>query len=146
MLYTSRMIGGYRNEWGRMVGDVVAFQAVSPIGNSDPRNLPVRDLEAALPFYQETLGFTVVARTDHPHQGATLRRDAVTLGLVENGGDPQQASCYIAVSDVEGARAELNERRLDISPIRVDQYGGQAYRVFFLRAPDGLCYCLGEQA
>jgi lactoylglutathione lyase len=129
-----------------MVSDVVEFQAVSPIGNSDPRNLPVRDLEAALPFYQEILGFTVIARTDHPQRSATLYRDAVTLALVENGGDPEQASCYIAVSNVEGARAELDERHLDISPIRVDQYGGQAYRVFFLRVPDGLCYCIGQKA
>lgn len=125
---------------------VVEFQAVAPIGDSDPRSLPVRDLEAALPFYQEALGFTVLARADQPHRSATLCRDAVTLALAENGGEPEQASVYIAVSSVDGAHAEFEERHLDISPVRDDRYGGQAYRVFFLRAPDGLCYCLGQQA
>jgi hypothetical protein len=28
---------------------------------------------------------------------------------------------------------------------RVDQHGTTSYRVFFVVAPDGLCYCLGER-
>jgi hypothetical protein len=33
----------------------------------DPMNLPVRDLAAALPFYETVLGFRLLARTDSPH-------------------------------------------------------------------------------
>jgi len=28
---------------------------------------------------------------------------------------------------------------------RIDRYGDTAYKVFFVVAPDGLCYCLGER-
>lgn len=122
-----------------------AFHAIFPIGASDPADLPVRDLAAAVPFYERALGFAVVERRSHPAPAAVLRRDQVTLTLAENGGDPEQASCYIAVSDVDQAYAECRERGLDLSPIRLDQHGGTPYRVFFLRAPDGLCYCLGQQ-
>ena len=123
----------------------ITFQAVSPIGESDPNDLPVRNLAAAVSYYEQQLGFTVVSKEDAPHRAATIRRDAVVLRLAENGGEPEQASCYVAVRDVEGLHQELAAQRLDVSAIRLDQYGGQTYRVFFLRAPDGLCYCLGQK-
>jgi hypothetical protein len=28
---------------------------------------------------------------------------------------------------------------------RVDRYGDKSFKVFFVVAPDGLCYCLGER-
>jgi hypothetical protein len=28
---------------------------------------------------------------------------------------------------------------------RVNRYGATSYRVFFVVAPDGLCYCLGQR-
>ena len=31
------------------------------------------------------------------------------------------------------------------SDFRIDKYGDTSYRVFFVVAPDGLCYCLGER-
>jgi len=30
------------------------------------------------------------------------------------------------------------------SDFRIDKYGETSYKVFFVVAPDGLCYCLGE--
>jgi catechol 2,3-dioxygenase-like lactoylglutathione lyase family enzyme len=56
----------------------------------DRMNLPVNNLEAALPFYEQMLGFRLVSRTDTPCPSATLARDAIQVGLVENGGDPTQ--------------------------------------------------------
>ena len=42
--------------------------------------------------------------------------------------------------------AELRGNGLtSASDFRVDRYGETAYRVFFVVAPDGLCYCLGER-
>lgn len=120
------------------------FQHVYPIGDTDPAHLPVRDLDAALSFYLHRLGFRLAERREHPTRSARLVRDAITLTLDENGGDPEQASVYIAVRDVDAAHAAFHA--LDVSPIRLDEHAGSTYRVFFLRAPDGLCYCFGQPA
>src|SRR5262245_28046645 len=56
----------------------------------DPMNLPVRDVAAALPFYETVLGFRVRSRTTTPLNRAVLARDEVEIALVENGGDPSQ--------------------------------------------------------
>lgn len=120
------------------------YKGVYAIGETDPANLPVRNLDAALPYYAH-LGFIVEARKEEPHPSARLRRDQAVIRLVENGGNPEQASCYIEVSDIEAAYAELQHQDLDLTEVRTDQHGGEAYRVFFVRAPDGLCYCLGQQ-
>src|SRR5689334_16941762 len=63
----------------------------------DNLNLPVEDLEAALPFYETVLGFRVVSRTGTPRKAAVLGRDSVQIGLVENGGDPTQDGCAFHV-------------------------------------------------
>lgn len=121
------------------------YQSVHPIGDTDPRNLPVQDVVAAAQFYTTHLGFTITDQSETPVRSRTLRRDNIELVLAENGGDPEQASVYIETSDVEAARAELQDNGLDIAPLRADTYGGNTYRVFFVRAPDGLCYCLGQK-
>jgi len=121
------------------------YQSVYPIGDTDPNNLPVENLETAVPYYVQNLGFTVEARSAEPHPAAVIARDGVRMRLAQNGGDPGQASCYISVSDVDQALAELQGKGLDLSEPRVDEHEGKKYRVFFVRAPDGLCYCLGQQ-
>ena len=123
----------------------VVYKSVHPIGDTDPQNLPVADAAQAAAYYRDNLGFTPAAQSDTPARSITLRRDGVEIVLAENGGDPTQASCYIETSDVDAARAELEGKNLDISALRVDNYGGNTYRVFFVRAPDGLCYCLGQK-
>lgn len=122
------------------------YKAVFPIGNTNPKNLPVADVTAATPFYEKYLGFSVTGRSQEPHASVALGRDAIEIVLAENGGDPEQASCYIDVSDVEAARSELQERGVDLSAVQTQEHGGGRYRVFFVRAPDGLCYCLGQPA
>jgi predicted enzyme related to lactoylglutathione lyase len=121
------------------------FNRVAPIGDTDPKNLPVPDLESALPFYEQALGFTVRSRSSSPHPSAVIARDDVEMVLAENGGDPEQASCYLAVSDVDLAYREFWDRGVNPTDIRTDDHGGKKYRVFFVRAPDGLCFCLGQQ-
>jgi len=118
---------------------------IFPIGDSDPLHLPVRDLEQSLSFYKQSLGFSVLSRQDTPYKEALLQRDQVTMGLTENGGNPEEHSCYLPVSTVDALFQELQNRQLDVSPIRLDGHGGQTYRVFFLRAPDGLCFCFGQK-
>jgi predicted enzyme related to lactoylglutathione lyase len=121
------------------------YKGVFPIGDTNPQDLPVPDLEQALPFYEAAMGFAVKSRSASPCKAAVVGRDDVEMRLAENGGDPEQASCYMSVSDVDAAFQELWERGANPSQIRKDEHGGKSYRVFFVRAPDGLCYCLGQQ-
>jgi lactoylglutathione lyase len=113
----------------------------------DKMNLPVKDLEAAIPFYETIMGFQVVSRNDSPCKSAVLGRDAIQIGLAENGGDPSQEGCFFEVDNAEAAFAELKSNGLkkEEAGFRIDRHGNTAYKVFFVVAPDGLCYCLGER-
>jgi len=122
------------------------FKTASPYLD-DAMNLPVENVETAIPFYETVMGFQVVSRIDEPFKSAVLGRDAIQIGLAENGGDPTQDGCFFEVDNLEAAFAELKANGLgkEEANFRVDQHGTTAYRVFFVVAPDGLCYCLGER-
>ena len=113
----------------------------------DEMNLPVEDIDQAIPFYESVMGFRVVSRNHSPHKSAVLTRDEIKIGLAENGGDPTQDGCFFEVDNAETAFAELQARGLkkDSADFRIDQYGDKKFKVFFVVAPDGLCYCLGER-
>jgi catechol 2,3-dioxygenase-like lactoylglutathione lyase family enzyme len=122
------------------------FKTASPY-LEDAMNLPVVDVEAAIPFYERVMGFQVVARKDAPHKSAVLGRDGIQIGLAENGGDPTQEGCFFEVDSVDAAFDELKSNGLgrEEAGFRIDRHGATSYRVFFVIAPDGLCYCLGER-
>lgn len=113
----------------------------------DNMNLPVRDLAAALPFYETVLGFQVLSRSDTPHNSAVLARDQVRIGLAENGGDSTQDGCAFHVKDLESLFAEFNANGLnkERSEFDIEQHDGVAWKVFYVVAPDGLCYWFGER-
>jgi len=110
-------------------------------------NLPVRDLSAALPFYETVLGFRMVSRAEMPQKAAVLGRDSVQIGLAENGGDPTQDGCAFHVTNLESLFREFQANGLQkpLSPFEVEQQGGVSWRVFYVVAPDGLCYWFGER-
>ena len=121
------------------------FKAVSPY-EEDEMNLPVENVDESVPFYATVMGFQVLSRSDSPHKSATLGRDEIKIRLAENGGDPTQEGCFFEVDSAEAALAELKAnglKKVD-ADFRIDQYGKKKYKVFFLVAPDGLCYCVGE--
>jgi catechol 2,3-dioxygenase-like lactoylglutathione lyase family enzyme len=125
---------------------MAAFLRAVPYA-ADEMNLPVDDVDAAVGFYESVMGFRVVSRSDTPCKSAVLQRDDVQIGLAENGGDPAQEGCFFEVDDVEAVFAELRSNGIgrDDAGYRVDQYGETSYRLFFVVAPDGLCYCLGQR-
>jgi len=135
------------------------FKTASPYAD-DAMKLPVENVEAAIPFYETIMGFHVVSRNDSPYKSAVLARDGIQIGLAENGGDPGQEGCFFEVDDAEAAFAELKSNGLTTHPdwtsrkspeereeagFRIDRYGETSFKVFFVVAPDGLCYCLGER-
>jgi catechol 2,3-dioxygenase-like lactoylglutathione lyase family enzyme len=113
----------------------------------DNMNLPVRDLAAALPFYETILGFQVLSRSDTPHNSAVLARYRVQIGLAENGGDPTQDGCAFHVKDLAVLFAEFKTNGLqkELSEFGIEQHDGVAWKVFYVVAPDGLCYWFGER-
>lgn len=120
------------------------FLKISPIGNTDLDNLPVSNLAEAITFYETRMGFTVKAQHKTPNRSATLHRDNVRIGLSENGGDSEEASCFISVNDIKLAQKELNHFGVAVSDIRVDERETGRYNVCFVTDPDGLSYCLGQ--
>jgi len=122
------------------------FKTAHPYAE-DEMKLPVASVDAAIPFYETVMGFRVMSRNDSPHKSAILARDEIQIGLAENGGDPTQEGCFFEVNDAEAAFAELKSNGLkkEAADFRIDQHGETSYKVFFVVAPDGLCYCLGER-
>ena len=122
------------------------FRSAAPYAD-DAMNLPVQNVDAAIPYYEKVFGFRVVSQQDAPNKSVILARDDIQIGLAENGGDPTQEGCFFEVDDVETAFAELKSNGLEKEEagFRIDQHGTTSWKVFFVVAPDGLCYCLGER-
>lgn len=122
------------------------FKRVVPYAD-DEMNLPVADVDAATPFYETVMGFSVVSRSYDLQKTTVLERDNVKIALAENGGDPTQEGCFFEVDNVETAFSELRANGLDKADPKysVEKWGNSpSYKVFFVVAPDGLCYCIGE--
>ena len=122
------------------------FNAVYPISGEDLSALPVKAIGPAVAFYQSVLSFSVVASDD---AAATLQRDDVRVGLIRKPDHkPEEAgSCAFAVADLDAMHRELDGRGLDLGGIRIDEWGGKKYRVFFLReAETGSCSCFSQPA
>jgi catechol 2,3-dioxygenase-like lactoylglutathione lyase family enzyme len=119
----------------------VVFKTARPY-QQDAMSLPVASVDDAVPFYEAQMGFHVVARQDAPVKSVVLARDGIQIGLAENGGDPGQDGCYFEVSDIDAAFAELSGAKP--GAIEARTFGGKPLRVFFIVAPDGLCYMLGQ--
>ena len=113
----------------------------------DRMNLPVKELDASVPFYETIMGFHIVSRKSEPYKTAILARDEIQIGLSENGGDPTQDGCFFEVDNVEQAFAELksNGFKKENASFDIHKHGETSWKVFFVVAPDGLCYCIGER-
>lgn len=123
------------------------FKAAWPY-QEDIMSLPVEDLEASIPFYETVMGFQVVSRKGSPYKSAVLDRDDIQIGLAESGGDPSQEGCFFEVNDVRAAFAELKSNGLKkerADSFTIEKYGETCWKVFYIVAPDGLCYCVGER-
>jgi lactoylglutathione lyase len=120
------------------------FKSAAPYAD-DAMNLPVQNIDAAIPYYEKTFGFRVVSQQEAPTRSATLARDDIQIGLAENGGDSSQEGCFFEVDNIEAAFEEIHGAPPTASDFRLDKFDGVPCRVFFVIAPDGLCYMLGER-
>ncbi len=115
------------------------FKAAKPY-QDDVLALPVEDLDQASRWYANALGLTEVERRDDPVPTVIMQRDGVQIGFAINGGDASNDGAAILVTDIERARRELEASGLTPGESRIDDHGGQDMSVFFLIAPDGLCF------
>lgn len=118
----------------------------------DAMNLPVASVDDAVPFYERVMGFRVESRLDEPAASAILVRDGIKMRIVENGGDPTQDGCAFPVVDVGSLHKELQQVSASfpggsVSPdLKEEKHeDGSVWDVFFVVAPDGLCYWFGEK-
>jgi hypothetical protein len=71
----------------------------------------------------------------------------VQIGLAENGGDSAQDACAFHVNQLDSLFAEFKANGLqkELSPFDVERHGDASWKVFYVVAPDGLCYWFGER-
>jgi catechol 2,3-dioxygenase-like lactoylglutathione lyase family enzyme len=112
----------------------------------DKMNLPVKNLDSSIPFYETVMGFKILERKDLPSKSAILYRDNIQIGLAENGGDPSNDGCFFEVDNINNALEELKSNGLEKpSEFKTQKHGETTWTVFFIIAPDELCYCIGEK-
>lgn len=124
---------------GLSVSDSPLFKAAFPY-QQDVLALPVVDLDVASHWYANAFGLREVDRIDQPLPTVILERDGIKIGFAVNGGDASQEGAAILVSDIDRARQEIEAAGIEIGNWRIDEHDGEKRQVFFVVAPDGLCY------
>ena len=120
-----------------------AFKSASPYQN-DILALPVTDLDTASSWYCRHFGMTEIERRERPVPTVILERDGMRLGFAINGGDASQDGAAILVTNIRKIKDNLELHGTTIANWRVDERDGKKLQVFFVVAPDGLCYYFHE--
>jgi catechol 2,3-dioxygenase-like lactoylglutathione lyase family enzyme len=119
------------------------FKEAYPFQN-DVLALPVADLDAASRWYAEHFGMVEVERFERPVPTVILERDGTRIGFAVNGGEASQDGAAVLVSGIQALKDELASNGAKIGNWRIDERDGRKYQVFFVVAPDGLCYYFHE--
>jgi catechol 2,3-dioxygenase-like lactoylglutathione lyase family enzyme len=123
--------------------DAPTFKSASPY-QDDVLALPVTDLDVCSDWYCRHFGMVEVERQNQPVPAVILERDGTRIGFAVNGGDASQDGAAILVTNIGQLKADLESRGLNIGDMRVDERNGKRFQVFFVVAPDGLCFYFHE--
>lgn len=115
------------------------FEAAFPF-QENVLALPVKDIDQAASWYGEKFGLAEVERRDDPLPTVIMEREGARIGFQVNGADAGNDGAAILVADAARARDELAARGVETGNWRVDERDGEKYQMFFVVAPDGLCY------
>ena len=115
------------------------FEAAFPFAD-DVLALPVNDIDVAAKYYAGAFGLIEVERHNDPVPTVIMERDGARIGFAVNGGDASQDGAAILVIDIQRVRDEIEGNGVETGNWRVDERDGQRYQVFFVIAPDELCY------
>jgi catechol 2,3-dioxygenase-like lactoylglutathione lyase family enzyme len=110
------------------------FEAITP-------RVPVQDVEAALTFYREQLGFDLGWKWGTPVTHANVCRDSIGLDLIGSGPQRGTAMAYIQLRGVDAYYAELKARGVGVSDLGDRDYGMREFEVI---DPDGNRLAFGE--
>ena len=129
---------------------------VNPMSSAEPRfmeaspyqasvlALPVTDIDAAVRWYSRCFGMAEVERPSDPVPAVVMERDGTRIGFSVNGGDPSQDGAAILVAGIGAIRSQLEANGVKVSEWGMDEREGRKLRVFYVVAPDGLCYQFHE--
>ena len=106
--------------------------------------LPVPDFDIAARWYSEHFGMREVERHPAPVPKVVLERDDVRIGFAITGGDASQDGAAILVSGLLELKAALETAGVKVGNVRVDERGSKQFQVFFVTAPDSLCFYFHE--
>ena len=115
------------------------FEAAFPFAD-DVLALPVADINNAAEYYAKAFGLTEIERHENPVPTLIMERDGTRIGFAVNGGDPTQDGAAIRVTDAQRAKDEVEANGVETGNWRVDERDGKKLQVFFVVAPDGLCF------
>lgn len=103
--------------------EVPSFEGITP-------RLPVADVEQALSYYTDQLGFQLGWKWGRPLTHANVCRDAISLDLIalpiERCGT---AMVYVQLSDVDAYFSELKARNVESSELGDREYGMRDFEV-----------------
>jgi len=120
---------------GKQASQNPRFEAVTP-------RLPVADVEKALSFYIDQLGFELGWKWGDPITHGNVCRDSISLDLISiPQGRRGTAMVYIQLSGVDAYFSELKARSLDLSAPEDRPYGMRDFEVV---DPDGNRLAFGE--
>ena len=119
------------------------FQSAAPY-QDDVLALPVVDLDAASTWYTKHFGMTEVNRTETPVPTVILERNGTRIGFAINGGDASQQGAAVRVTNIGDLKEEFDADGTPTANWRIDNRDGEKHQVFFVVAPDGLCYYFHE--
>ena len=122
-----------------MMTDHPLFEAAFPFAD-DVLSLPVSDIDQTVSWYKNAFNMIEVERRETPVRTVTLERDGAQIGFAINGGDADNDGAAILVTDIHRARDEIEASGIEIGNWRIDERDGQKLQVFFVIAPDRLCY------
>jgi|SRR5688572_18565659 len=111
------------------------FEAVTP-------RVPVQNVEEALAFYRDRLGFDLGWKWGAPVTHANVCRDSISLDLISAPvGRIGTAMAYIQVSGVDAYYSELRARGVSLSDLGDRDYGMRDFEVI---DPSGNRLAFGE--
>ena len=115
------------------------FVAAFPFAD-DVLALPVADISQAVKWYGHAFGLKEIERRESPLPAVIMERDGLQIGFAVNGGNAEDEGAAILVTDIQQARNELEAKGINTVNWRVDERDGEKFQVFFVVAPDGLCF------
>lgn len=116
------------------------FKSASPY-QKDVLALPVTDLDVASDWYCKHFGMVEIERRE---SAVVLERDGTRIGFAITGGDASQDGAAILVTNIQQLKSDFESKGVNTGNFRVDERDGQKFQVFFVVAPDGLCYYFHE--